>query len=337
MVDQTIAILNAIRADASAEYAARIPEATRENITAVGNAILTHVPLTNEFTGTLINKIGKTIISSKMASNRLKPFKKGELPFGDTIEDIFVEIAAAEGAYDPEGTNPLGRRTPDVKVLYHSENRQDYYAASISTVQLKKAFLSGEGVDTLLGAIINSIYSGDEYDEYILTKQLLGDYEANYCDYGITAITDEATARAFLRSVRKASLDLTFVSTAYNKIGVKQVTPVEEQVLIILKDALAHVDVDVLAKTFNIGKTDFEPAIIPVDDFGTMEDTYALLVDKDFFFIYDTLITTDEQKNAQGLFTNHFYHHHQILSLSQFRNAVRFTTVDPTPEPPAGG
>ena len=51
--------------------------------------------------------------------------------------------------------------------------------------------------------------------------------------------------------------------------------------------------------------------------------TYGLLVEKDFPRIWDTVIRSEQIRNPDGLFTNTFYHHHQILSLSPFKNAVR--------------
>ena len=55
--------------------------------------IIEYEPTRNEFVSTLINKIGKTIVSSKMAKNKLAFMRGEDLGFGDTIEDIFVEMA----------------------------------------------------------------------------------------------------------------------------------------------------------------------------------------------------------------------------------------------------
>jgi len=262
-----------------------------------------------------------------LAKNRLASFKRGELPYGTTIEDIFVEMAQSEGAFDPTGANPLGRRQSDIKVMYHSQNRKDSYAVSISKVQVKGAFMKADGVEDLLSKIINSVYSGATQDEFLIMKEMLASYKPNYYDYGVTAITDEASARAFVRTVRKAVADMSFVATSFNHAGVKTFTDPQEQVLIINKDVINHVDVDVLAKAFNLGKTDFEPVIIVVDDFGSMTDTYGILCDRDFLFEYDTYIDMLQQPNAQGAFTNYFYHVHQLHSRCEFMNAIRFTTV----------
>jgi len=326
----TVTILNTIRDGASTEYQERIPVATQTNIDTVGNAILSYTNTYEEFTNTLINKIGLTVFANKMAKNRLAKFKKGLLPFGKDVEEIFVEMASSEGAFDKTGANPLGRRESDVKVMYHRENRKSKYVKSLSKQQVKTAFRSADGVTQLLSMIVNSIYSGANHDEYLLMKELLAKYEANYFNYEVLPITDDASgAIDFIKTVRKAVQDLSFMSTEYNKAGVNTFTDTENLVLLVNKDVIAHTDVDVLAKAFNMGKTDFEPEIIVLDNFGDMIDTYGVLVDKDFFMVYDTLVEVAEEFNADGLFRNYFFHVWQVLSTSQFKNAVRFKKVVP--------
>lgn len=324
----SVSVLNNIRANASQEYQSRIPEATQQNIVTVGNALETYGLLYNEFFPALFNKIGKTMIESKLFKNKLARFKSGTILTQQDVEEMFIEMSKAEGKYDNKGLNPLGRRTgPDVKVVYHRQNRQDYYAITIGDLDVVRVFRSEASLDTFITGLFNSVYSGAEYDEYLAMKNLLATYKG-FVDYGVTAITDEASAKAFVKTVRKASTDMTFASTALNKAKVMTWTPVEKQVLFINKDVLAEVDVEVLAKAFNMGKTDMQVEVIPMDDFGSLADTYALLVDQEFFRVWDTLSKMEPQRNAQGLFTNYFYHVHQILSLSPFKNAVRFTTKE---------
>lgn len=324
----SVSVLNNIRANASAEYQSRIPEATQQNIISVGNALETYGLLYNEFFPKLFNKIGKTMIESKLFKNKLGRFKSGTLFTQQDVEEMFIEMSKAEGNYDPTGPNPLGRRTgPDVKTVYHRMNRQDYYAITIGDLDVLRVFRSEASLDTFITGLFNSVYSGAEYDEYLAMKNLLATYDG-YVDYGVAPVTDEASARAFVKTVRKASQDMTFPSYSYNKAGVKTWTPVDKQVLFINKDVLAEVDVEVLAKAFNMGKTDIQVEIVSMDDFGTLADTYGLLFDESFLRVWDTLSKMEPQRNAQGLFTNYFYHIHQILSLSPFKNAIRLTTAD---------
>lgn len=320
----SVDILNNIRNNASTEYQERIPEATRDTILNVGNALEQYNLLYTEFFPALFGKIGKTILEQKLFKNSLARFKSGSITNAQDVEEIFIEMAKAEGKFDPTGPNPLGRRSgPDVKAIYHRMNRQDYYAITVGDLDVIRVFRSEATLDAFISGLINSVYSGASYDEYLAMKNLLATFEG-YFDYEVTAITDEATAKKFVKTVRKASQDMTFASEDYNAAGVKTWTPVGNQVLLVNKDVLAEVDVEVLAKAFNMGKTDIQVEIVPMDDFGSLTGTYGLLLDKDWFRIWDTLSKMETQRNAQGLFTNYFYHVHQILSASKFKNAIRF-------------
>ena len=325
MAITTAALLNSIRNLASTDYADRIPAATKTNITAVGNAITSYAPSANEFLNILINKIGKTIISNRMANNPLKIFKKGELPNGKDIEEIFIEMAPSE-AFDQEGseTTLFQRVLPNIKTIYHRENRRDLYTVTISESMLKTAFTSDRAMKSFVGKIIESLYSGDQYDEFTLMKELLAKYQANYYEVTTPDVTDEATGKNFIKAVRQMSLNLGFMETTYNKQGVKTYTPTTNQVLFLHKNISSIIDVDVLAYAFNGSKVDFTTQVVIVDDFGSMTNTLALLTDADFLQVYDTEFKMTSQYNGKGLYWNYFLHHWQVLSTSQFCNAVRF-------------
>lgn len=337
----SVDILNNIRLNLDEDYQARIPEATQLNIASIGQAFETYRVEYNKFCDALLNKIGKTIISTKSYKNKLARFKSGGVTSAHDVEEIFVEMAKAEGQYDSDGTNPLGRRTPpDVKVMYHRQNRQDYYAISIGDIDFNRVFRSPATLDTFIQSLINSVYSADEYDEYLCMKNVIATYKdaegtnPGYFDYEVKALDKSSTkrdfAKDFVKTLRKAVQDVSFPSTEYNPAGVKTWSEASELVLLVHKDILVEVDVEQLATAFNTSKTDMKvvPTIVSMDDFGTLSDTYGILVDKDWFKIFDTLIHMEPQRNAQGLFTNYFYHHHQILSASKFKNAVRFKRVD---------
>lgn len=326
----SVDVLNNIRNNASEDYQSRIPEATRNNIASIGQAFEEYDLLFNEFISALVNKIGKTIIEQKLFKNKLARFKSGSVTRQQDVEEIFIEMAKAEGSYDKDGKNPLGRRNPpDVKVIYHRMNRQDYYAVSIGEIDFVRVFRSESTLDTFMLGLINSVYSGAEYDEWVAMKNVIATY-GKYFDYevpAITADTTEKSCKTIVKTIRKAVNDLSFASTEYNGAHVKTWSKPEDLVLFIHKDVVTEIDVEVLAKAFNMGKTDIETQIVVMDDFGSMTDTYAIMADKDWFRVYDTLSKMKSQENAQGLFTNWFYHVHQILSASTFKNAVRFKTA----------
>lgn len=383
-VTYSIDILNSIRNNASYEYQERIPLATQNNIAAIGNALQSYEPLYNEFAEALINKIGKTILESKMMNNRLARFKQGMIMSEQDVEEIFIDMARSEGSYDAQGSNPLGRREPpNIYAIYHRMNRQDYYCVSIGDVDFVRVFRSPATLDSFIGRLINSLYSGDSYDEWQLMKNLLATYQVKIINYKTTSDTaivpgkhyytrsgtapnytytlvenpvaanlssyyeqyinarntgyaiyeclniedsetKQAFARNFVKVVRKAVQDMSFPSDQYNAAGVMTYSDPSEMVLLVNKDVLVEVDVEQLATAFHSSETDLKvvPTIIPMDDFGILLDAYAIVCDKDFFRVWDTLIRTEPQRNAQGIFTNYFYHHWQIMSLSTFKNAA---------------
>lgn len=336
----SIELLNTIRANASQEYQARIPEATQTNFASIGQAFATYSVLYNEFCDALLNRIGLTLFENASFANRLKRFKLGEITSGQDVQEIFISWAKAEGVYDPEGKNPLGRRVhSDVNVVYHRQNRRDQYAISLGDLDFRRNFTSPAALDTFLSAQLNSVYQGDEYDEWLFFKHLLATYSftpkdgaaKSYFVYNVPKVdgtNNQAAMKSFVKTVKKAVNDMSFPSTEFNAAGVKTVSDPGSMVMLVHKDIMPEMDVEVLMSAFHTDKASVKPTIIVVDDFDTLTSdtdgtTYALLFDGDFCRIWDTLVTSEQIRNPQGLFTNTFFHHHQILSLSPFKNAVR--------------
>ena len=339
----SVELLNNIRMNSSEEYQANIPEATRTNLATIGQAFETYTMLYNEFCTALINKIGKTIISQKMFENRLARFKSGGVVSPHDVEEIFIEMSKNVEVYDPEGKNPKGRRNPaPAKVIYHRENRKDCYPISIGDIDFRRVFRSEDTLDTFIRGQINAVYSRDAYDEWLCMKNLIGSYKdktgkaCGYFDYDVIDMEQEESKEVFaknlVKALRKAVQDLSFPSTQYNVAGVQTWNEPSDLVLLINKDVLVEVDVEMLARAFHKSDTDMKvvPTIIPMDDFGSLGDTYGILVDAEWFKVFDTLFHMETERNAQGLFTNYFLHHHQILSASTFKNAVRLHRVDKT-------
>lgn len=324
----SISVLNNIRANASTDYQARIPEATQTNLSTIGHALQTYTPLYNEFSTALLCKIGKTMIESKLFKNRLARFKSGTIVDQQDVEEIFVEMAKAESAFDPDGPNPLGRReTVQDKVVYHRQNRADVYACTIGDLDFRRVFRSEVTLDAYITKKINALYSGANRDEFLVMVNLLATYDG-YTDYEVPVIAGTnagESAKTFVKTLRKAVMDVTLdSSTEFNKAKVETWSEPGDLVLLVHKDVLAEVDVEVLAKAFNMGKTDIQVTVVPMPHFGKMTDTYGLLVDDEWFRVWDTLLHMEPQRNAHGLFTNYFLHVQQIVSCSPFKNAVRF-------------
>lgn len=321
-----ITVLNTIWENASTDYQTRVPLATRNNITAVGNSILNYTITKNEFLDALVNRISLVMVSSKMATNKLAMFKKGMIEYGSDIEEIFVKMAAAN-RFDVAVAETESRKRvkPEVLARFHRVNREDFYKTTIEQGQIKRAFLSNDGLGKLVAAITNSLYSGDAHDEYILMKELVAQYDPHFKQVDCAKVVDQNTAQDFMRAIKQVSTDMTFMSTDFNEAGVLQKSEKSEQVLLIHKNVDTMVSTDLLAWAFHGDNFDANIQKVVVDDFGGLANTQAVLVDKEWFVVHDKLFETTNEFNPQGLYWNYWLHHHQLLSTSQFQNAVKFS------------
>jgi hypothetical protein len=114
-------------------------------------------------------------------------------------------------------------------------------------------------------------------------------------------------------------------SRDFNSLAVRQRSTMDDLHLLIDADSEAEIDVDVLAKAFNMSKTDFLGNVTVIDGFAST-GLKAVLVDKDFFMVYDKLQKLETIRNPKGLYWNYFFHIWQIMSASRFANAVAFVS-----------
>lgn len=355
----SVDILNAIRNSATANYRNYVPAANEslDSIREIGAVIMQFPALQNEFLTALVNRIGRVMITSKMFDNPWAPFKKGMLEFGETIEEIFVNIASPFN-YDPAtAENQVFKRNiPDVRAAFHILNYQKFYKATIQNDTLRQAFLSWDGVTDLIAKIVDSMYTGANYDEFVTMKYLLARHILNGELYPVqVSATTAANMKTNVATIKGVSNAMVFPSTKYNLAGVTTKSEKAEQYIITNAEFDAVMDVEVLATAFNMDKAEFMGHRVMVDSFGNLDSdrlallfaddaSYtpltdaeisaldaipAVLVDRDWFMIFDNLVNFTEQYNGEGLYWNYWYHVWKTFSVSPFANAAVFVPGEP--------
>lgn len=337
-------VFNVVRENATKVFMETVPSATEDNIQAISNILFNdaYQPMLNEFVTNLINRIGLTIIRNKTFSNPLSILRKGSMPLGTDIQDLYENPAEAE-QYELSNTAMAKLLTitdPDTHVAYYRRNRKDLYTKTISRENLQGAFVSWEKFESYISAITTSLYSGNYIDEFELTKSLVdGAYDNNKVIVEtVSAVTDETTAKAFIKKCRSLFNKMKLPSTQYNayskfsgaKGTIKTWTEEDRFVLIVTSDVMAEVDVDVLARAFNIENTKFLGRVIEVDSFEN-EEIQAILCDESWFQIYENLMRFDEFYNARTMTWNEYLHVWQTYAICPFANAVVFATAQPKP------
>lgn len=349
----TIDILNVIRQNASYDYQQNVPEvATVNDIPKVGEIIYGTPAFANQFINALVNRIAIVRVQSATFNNPYSILKKGYIEYGETVEDIFVSIAkAVDFNVEKAAKREFQRTIPDVRSAFHVMNWRVMYPVTIQDEDLRQAFLSIEGVQNLIAKIIDAVYTAAEYDEFLLFKYLLIKAISHGKMYP-TSIGAGADLSEAAVQFRGTSNLLPFMSSEYNEAGVKTNTPKARQV--IFMDAMfnAQFDVNVLASAFNMDKADFMGRLflidnwtdfdnerfdiiransdgveeVTADELALLANVKAVILDDNWFQVYDNNNKFTEKYVASGLYWNYFYHTWKTVSNSPFANAVVFVT-----------
>ena len=352
-------IANAVRNNNSVFYKDYVPPITDiSGLRQIGKIIMDMPALQNEFLNALVNRIAMVRITSKLYDNPWSRFKKGIVDYGETIEEIYVDLCRVYEFDVDKAENELFKRSnPDVRAAFHTINFMKFYKITISRQMLYRAFLSAQGMDDLISKIMESVYTSANYDEFLTMKYLLACTILNGRIYPIEIPeVNVDNAKAIVTAVKANSNRLTFPSRDYNPAGVFQHTPKGEQNIIINSDFDALMDVNVLASAFNMSKAEFDGKRILVDSFGSLDkarldelfkddkgykpisdadlaklDKIPMVVtDDNFWMIFDNLVEMRDVENGQGLYWNYFYHLWKTFSVSPFSNAVMYVPAKPT-------
>ena len=357
----TIDILNVIRSNASPQYQALIPVVEKAtDIPKVGQAMEGYPALANEAVQGLMGRIAFVAMKSATFNDVFAPMKKGFLSHGETVEDIFVEIAKVyDFNADKAPARELKRYASNVHTVFHAVNWKVLYPISIDQEEYRHAFLSEDGVVDLINKLIDQVFQAYEYDEYLLFKYMLikAVTHGEIKPIGVDMTNIKNAGKAF----RATSNDFTFMKRKYNLKNVLTNTPRERQHIFMSAEFEANYDVEVLAGAFNMSKADYLGQRTLVDDFTTFDNerfeeirsasdmieevtdeelelmsaVTALLIDTEWFQVYDNLAQMEEGRVGSGLYWNYFYHSWKIISSSPFANAVAFvdnTAVSGEPE-----
>ncbi|MBO5681076.1 MAG: hypothetical protein J6T08_05110 [Lentisphaeria bacterium] len=358
---RTIDILNVIRTNASYAYQQSVPAISdAQGIPRVGEVLYGNPTLANEFINALVNRIALVVVNSATFNNPYADLKKGYIEYGETVEDIFTAIIKAV-EFNPEkaGGREFKRNLPDVKTAFHTMNWRAMYPITIQREDLRRAFLSADGVENMITSILDQIYVSAEYDEFLLFKYML--IKAIAAGKAYPVAFDATTPKAGAIVFRQYSNMLPFMKTLYNEAGVTTNTPKERQQIFMDAAYNATFDVEVLAGAFNMDKADFIGRLRLIDDFTTfdnarfdviransdqleevtdaeltlMADVKAVLVDEKWFQVYDNENVMTDTPVASGLYWNYFYHTWKTVSHSPFANIVVFVDDGATVTAPA--
>lgn len=299
----------------------------------IGAPIISDPLARNNFISDLYNKFIASEVINRVFKNPLEPLKKDKYyPYGDTLERMIANPATAI-EYSNKQDNILTTVKPDFKVEYIKVNRQDKYRVSIPLPVIQQAFMSETDFNQFLSACINTLYNGDNIDEYVLMKKIISDMStAGY----IKNVQVGSTGQDITKQIINIFDLMQFPSTAWNGYSLKYpdtplttFCPPEDLVLVTTVDFINSVKIDYLAATFNLSQVDLTNNIIKVDGFEN-EAIKCAILDKGFMQVHDTLYELDSFRRADDLSEKTYLHHWQTMQGSLLANACCLCDGDPT-------
>lgn len=365
----SVDVLNRLRNEASINYQTAVPIATADAdvIKEIGKIILDSPNLQNEFSSWLINRIAKVIIWNGTFENPLRVFNKGLLEFGDVIEEVFVDLCRPYQYSESVAERKVfARVSANIKSNFHVVNSYVFYKQTINRAQIKKAFMSVDGVEDLINKITGAMIVSANYDDYQMYKYLIAKaaLNGNVAIIPVTAISDEASAKNALKTFKATSNNFEILGRKYNTMGVANNSPKEDQYLIIDNDNDASLSVDALAYMFGPAFADNDAKKIRIDGFDDLDierlrymmcpkdengepiedptssdfepftsdeltalgNIEAVLLDEAWFQNYTQLFETSAIRNPEGLSENMWLHVWKCYAMSPFANGAIFAS-----------
>lgn len=346
--------LNALREISSEIYHQYLPEIDEDtDISRYAEPIFSVPEVYNEFCQALVNRIVYTQFENKSFRNPFVVLDGDRIPLGYAGQEIYVNPAKGRQFNVEDFAGLLIKYEADVKVQYQTINSDIQYPVTFTRQQLKKAFVSWGDLESFIDQLSNSLYNGAYIDEYNKVKELVaGAYSRNIAQVTtVSAISSEATAKAFVTRARELFLNFQVPSSSYNswaKNGgagrpITTWTNPEDIVFIVRNDIRAYLDVNVLADSFNIDRATLLGNILTVDNFdvynedGTLHydgsKILGIIADKAFFRFRRQDMFMDSFYNPNNRTVQYYLNYIKMYGISQFANHMIFATEDPTVAP----
>lgn len=339
MVDN-MTILEKAWLEGSNDFQQRIPRPSQNSVAKTAAALQEPMngDLWNEFLG-LMNMVGFTIVLQQAWENPLAVFKKEPLRWGKTIRVAAPKWIRAH-AFDDTATDLLKMDRVEWEQWFHTVNRADKYLFDYNETELMWA-VADDGASNSLNALLLSAATAarnsDEYDEMNYMLNAIANADAHWkrplFKHQLSAFPhDDATGAEFLKAIKAYAGKLRFPSTTFNSLNVPVFARPNELVLLITPEADAAVNVDTLARVFNIDRAEVPLRKVMVP-YIPIDGAVAVLTTEDFFETRDTKYGIWQFFDPNTLNTQNFLHHQGIVDVSPFVPCIVFTTANGTEVP----
>lgn len=219
------------------------------SLVALGNSVLSSTINTEAFLNTLVQRIGKTIISFRPYTSKLTLLDIGDMEFGQIMQKTKTQmpVAIQDDTYnlvDGESLDMYVVSKPEVHQKLFVKRTPLAFMKTFQTKALKEAFLSAEAMGNFVASIYGEIRNAIELAQENLGRLTMANYMANATTQqtynlvtlfngatgssiatGMTALQNEAFLRYALQTMKNVAYSMETMSTLYNDGTEQRHTP----------------------------------------------------------------------------------------------------------------
>lgn len=269
--EQIYSLVNAVNSQAFGDTALTVADAA--SLVSLGNVVLSSTTNTESFLNTLVQRIGRTIVSFRAYRNKFSDMVRDDFEWGAILQKIRVHMpnAVADPAYaltDGQSVDPWTVYKPDVEQKLFVTRTPFMFPVTIAREQLKEAFTAESAMGAFIAAIFGQVRNALEVSLENLGRvaitnmiaetsarevQLVTDYnaETGATLTAATAMQNDAFLRYAVARIKSASDYMTDMSTLYNDGSIETFTPREDQRLKVLSDFERRLETVVQYSAFN--------------------------------------------------------------------------------------
>ena len=206
--NQIYTIVNEVNAEAFGSDAIDVID--NQGLISLGNAVLSSTTNTEAFLNTLVQRIGRTIISFRQYRNKLADMVVNDFEYGAILQKIRVHLTEAETdpAYaltDGQSVDPWTVNNPDVEQKLFVTRTPYMFHVTIARKQLKEAFLAESGMGAFIGAVFGQVRNSIEVSLENLGRMCIANMMAEFTPFTPSA-GDDTPATTLNHEVKLCTL-----------------------------------------------------------------------------------------------------------------------------------
>ena len=272
-----------------------------------------------------VDKIGKMVMLDGLFIDKLPELDGDELPLGKTIEEYFIDLTLPEAYTDiaTEGAKDTAPALPTVEQCsYNYSLGREKIKTTVPYDNVERAARNVEDASNMIAKVLERLGNSYEMFKFAAKKQLLGNAATKAAAAGLAVTiaqpTNTETSEAFIKQIKSDVEEASFAHEGGLNGSLIGATP--SLYLYVKKGVMPTVEVDALAGAFNSEKLAIPATVKVVDDFGSNNDIYAMLVDSRGIKLHRDYHAIRQSPNGDGDFINYVDHseHTGFISKNTF-------------------